>query len=93
MATPHVSATLALIASAFPKLQKNPNELVVRMLTTARFVSSNKTPPLSATDLSPGDLGGPPCTSGYCHLGGKPISIWDAFGPGIVDAQAALLRH
>lgn len=92
MATPHVSAAIALIASAYPQLRHKPNELVVRMQSTARWYTGNKTPPLSATDLSPADLTGVPCPTGYCHLGGKPIPNHEAYGVGIVDVGEALLR-
>ena len=93
MATPHVSATVALIASAQPQIRHNPNELVVRLLSSARHVTGNTTPPLSATDTSPGDLTGVACTTGFCHLGGPAINDWDAYGVGIVDAGAAVRRH
>jgi hypothetical protein len=38
---------------------------------------SNATPPLSATDTSP-----VACGTGFCHLGGPPISNRNAYGPG-----------
>jgi hypothetical protein len=31
-----------------------------------------------------------PCPTGYCHLGGPPISSKDAYGAGIVDAKRAV---
>ena len=43
----------------------------------------NFTPPLSATDTSPGDLTGVACPTGFCHLGGAPISNRNAFGAGL----------
>ena len=43
----------------------------------------NFTPPLSATDTSPADLTGDPCPTGYCHLGGAPISNRNAYGAGL----------
>ena len=43
----------------------------------------NFTPPLSATDTSPGDLTGVACPTGFCHLGGVPISNRNAFGAGL----------
>jgi hypothetical protein len=39
--------------------------------------------------MSAGDLGGiyaVPCVPGYCHLSGAPISDFEAFGAGLVDA-------
>ena len=50
-------------------------------------LSANKTPPLSATDNSVGDLegqGSPKCKKGYCHLGGQAIPAKEAFGAGLV---------
>ena len=41
---------------------------------------------MSASDRSKGDLGGPRCDSGYCHLGGPAVSNADAYGAGIVVA-------
>jgi subtilisin family serine protease len=82
MAAPHASAAVALIASAHPSLRHRPGALVARLRATARSVS-NSTPPLSATDTSPGDLTGLPCDTGFCHLGGPPISNRNAYGAGL----------
>lgn len=90
MATPHVSAAIALIASASPQLRHRPEALVNRLLNRARDVHGNTTPPASATDMSPGDLTGVACATGYCHLGGPAISDNEAYGAGIVDAAAAV---
>ena len=38
---------------------------------------------LVATDTSPGDLTGDPCPTGFCHLGGAPISNRNAYGAGL----------
>jgi subtilisin family serine protease len=83
MAAPHAAAAVALIASEHPSLRHRPGALVARLKDTARSVR-NLTPPLSATDTSPGDLTGLPCTTGYCHLGGAPISNRNAYGAGLV---------
>jgi subtilisin family serine protease len=90
MATPHASAVLALIASADPDLRGNVDGLVDVLKGSARVVRGNTTQPVSATDLSPGDQSGVDCTTGFCHLGGDPISDADAFGAGVVDAANAL---
>jgi len=89
MATPHVSAVAALIASAYPVARHRPGVIAAILNGTARGGVRNTTPPLSATDTSPGDLSGVPCTTGYCHLGGPAISSGEAYGSGIVDALAA----
>ncbi len=90
MATPHVSAVLALAVSAHPELRYRPRQLIDHLKATAQNISGNTTPPLSASDTSGGDLSGGTCPSGYCHLGGAPISDTEAFGAGLVDAEAAV---
>jgi subtilisin family serine protease len=85
MATPHVSAALALIASAHPGLRHRPQALVSRLLRQANPDVHNTTQVLSATDTSPGDLNGTPCPTGYCHLGGARVSDSDAYGAGLVN--------
>jgi subtilisin family serine protease len=97
MATPHVSAVLALIASANPKWRHRPRRLVDALLDGAQPVHGNRTAPLSATDTSPGDRTGVVCadlsggpTSGYCHLGGEPIDDDEAYGAGLADARRAV---
>jgi subtilisin family serine protease len=90
MATPHASAVLALIASAHPRLAHNPAALVWLLKSTASSISGNATTAISATDTSPGDLSGVACPTGYCHLGGPRISDSDAYGAGLVDAEAGV---
>ena len=87
MATPHVSAALALIASAYPALRHNPAKLVALLKSWAKAAGPNATPPLSAKDMSPGDLTGVACIGGYCHLGGRPISGRAAYGAGLIDVS------
>jgi hypothetical protein len=89
MATPHASAVLALIASKYPNLRHHPEALVLAMKLGALRIGGNTMPPLSATDLSAGDLAAAypnPCVAGYCHLRGAPISDLEAYGAGLVDA-------
>ena len=87
MATPHVSAAVALTASAHADLRHNPAGLIARIKAQAVDVV-NGTRALSATDKSRGDLGGPACTSGNCHLGGPVISSRDAYGAGLVNVAS-----
>jgi hypothetical protein len=82
MAAPHAAAAVALIASEHPSLRHRPGALVARLRAKARSVN-NATPPLSATDTSPGDLTGVACPTGFCHLGGAPISNRNAHGAGL----------
>jgi subtilisin family serine protease len=93
MATPHVSAVLALIASAQPELRHKPAALVEALKDGAREIEGNTTPGLSATDTSPGDRTGLPCSTGYCHLGGRPIQDREAYGAGLVDAFRPIRRR
>jgi hypothetical protein len=90
MATPHVSAVLALIASSNKWARHNVDAMVKILKQSAQDIHGNTMPPLSATDLSAGDRTGIDCLTGYCHLGGKPISDKDAYGAGLVDASAAV---
>ena len=92
MATPHVSAVLAMIASEEPKLRHNPRALVEKLKQGAKHISGNKTPPYSSTDTSPGDRVQSTCVSpyNYCHLGGAPISDREAYGAGLVNAKDSL---
>ncbi|MCC6381329.1 MAG: S8 family serine peptidase [Dehalococcoidia bacterium] len=91
MATPHVSAVMALIASRYPLLRHNSAAIIAKAKAAATHVTGNTTPPLSATDLSGGDLSGGSCPSGYCHLGGPPISDADAYGKGLINAFKAVI--
>ncbi|MBI2757226.1 MAG: S8 family serine peptidase [Chloroflexi bacterium] len=90
MATPHVSAVLALIASANKEARHNPAKLIRILKDSAQEIRGNTTQPLSATDLTAGDRTGIACPTGYCHLGGKAISDREAYGAGLVDAYAAI---
>jgi subtilisin family serine protease len=85
MATPHVSAALALMASAHPSLRKRPAALLSRLYATANTNVHNYTQVLSATDKSGGDLTGGRCRTGFCHLGGPAVSDSDAYGAGLVN--------
>jgi lantibiotic leader peptide-processing serine protease len=90
MATPHVSAVAGLIVSAHPDLRHRPGAVLRVLRSTARTGPDNQTRGLSPHDLSPGDLTGTPCPTGYCHLGGPRIGDGEAYGSGIVDAAAAV---
>jgi hypothetical protein len=85
MATPHVSAAVALTASAHPSLRHRPAALVARLKARANTNVHNLTQVLSASDTSPGELDPDPCTARYCHLGGPRISDADAYGAGLVN--------
>ena len=84
MATPHVSAAIALAASAHPGIRFNPSALIARVENQA-VNAVNHTRALSPSDTSPGDLTGVKCAQGYCHLGGPTISNSDAYGAGLLN--------
>jgi subtilisin family serine protease len=88
MAVPHVSATIALIASADPGLRHDVDALIAKMKAAA-VPGDNHTAAIDTSDHSGGDLTGGSCDTGFCHLGDDPISDADAYGAGIVRATAA----
>ena len=92
MATPHVSAAIALKASYNPTIRHNPTMLVAAVKGGATELVRNTTQPLSATDKTAGDLTGAICSTGYCHLGGKAIADREAYGAGLVNALGAILE-
>jgi len=83
MATPHVSAAIALTASAHSELRHNPSGLIDRVKSQA-VSATNQTPGLAANDHSPGDLSGGPCVA-FCHLGGSVIPSAEAYGAGLLN--------
>jgi hypothetical protein len=87
MAAPHVSAAIALAASAHADLRHDPDALVARVKAHA-VDAVNHTRALSASDKSPGDLSGVPCRTGYCHLEGGVISNNDAYGAGLLNVAS-----
>jgi hypothetical protein len=87
MAAPHVSAALALTASAHPGLRHKPASLVALLKARANKSVRNYTQPVSTTDTSPGDLTGAPCRTGTCHLGGGRIPDREAYGAGLVNVS------
>jgi subtilisin family serine protease len=90
MATPHASATLALLISAHPELRHKVGKLIEALKASAEPITGNTTPGVSATDTSPGDRGGPDCPGGYCHFGGPAIPDSEAYGAGLVNAANAV---
>jgi lantibiotic leader peptide-processing serine protease len=87
MATPHVAAALALLASAHPSARKHVGILVSLLKAEAVDPGRNFTQVLSATDHSPADLGGTPCPTGFCHLGGPAVPSSEAYGAGLINVS------
>ena len=85
MAAPHVTAALALLASAHPGARKHVGTLVSMLKAKAVDPGHNLTQVVSPTDTSPGDLNGVACPTGFCHLGGPAVSDRDAYGAGLVN--------
>lgn len=87
-AAPAVSGAAAIAISLHPEAWKDPPAIIKLLKNGAVHfvVGFNKTPGLSASDHSAGDLGGATCPGGWCHLGGSPISNSDAYGNGLVNA-------
>jgi len=90
MATPHVSAVAALIASTNPDARGDPNRVERSLKSSARHIRGNQTQVLDPNDKSKGDLTGVACATGYCHLGGSAVPDAEAYGAGLVDALAAV---
>lgn len=89
MAAPNAVGVAALTLAARPSLRKNPDALVAALTSTARRDMRNLMGPSDATNRAP-SFAGVPCGGGYCHVDtDNPISFSDAYGAGIVDADAA----
>jgi len=93
MSAPNATGVAALTLGQHPTL--NPDALLTRLQSTARTNMANGTGPNDPTDFGPSATSGP-CTSGYCHLdyyapgdAANPITFTDAYGAGMVNAQAA----
>jgi hypothetical protein len=85
MAAPHVTAALALLASAHPSARKHVDTLVSMLKAKAVDPGHNFTQVVSPSDKSHADLDGTACPTGFCHLGGPAVSDSDAYGAGLVN--------
>lgn len=90
MSAPHAVGVLAQIASARPDLRGVSKALIALLKASAEMPAHQKTEPLSESDTAGGDLYGDACTTGYCHLGGDPITKDDAYGAGLVNGYNAI---
>jgi subtilisin family serine protease len=90
MSSPNAAGVAALVLAARPNLRENPDALLARLQQTARTGMVNLTGPNDPANKTPG-FDGTPCATGYCHLQFRtPISAADAYGAGIVNAEAAV---
>lgn len=95
MSAPNTTGVAALALAGDPSLQENPAALLAKLKATARTDMANGTGPNDPTDFGPSATAGP-CTTGWCHLdyytpgdAANPITFHDAYGAGMVNAQAA----
>ncbi|HEX8581215.1 MAG TPA: S8 family serine peptidase [Acidimicrobiales bacterium] len=84
MAAPHVTASLAVIASETAGARGNVGRLVQLVQGRAIDAGPNFTEVLDPDDMSAADLTGVHCPTGYCHLGGEAVPDSEAYGAGLV---------
>jgi lantibiotic leader peptide-processing serine protease len=89
MAAPNAAGVAALVLSARPDLRRRPADLERRLADTATRSLVNYMGPNDASDTAPA-LSGAPCATGFCHIDqAHPIDFADAYGAGLVNANAA----
>jgi subtilisin family serine protease len=92
MSSPNAAGVAALMLSAHPELDGRPSALVGRLTATASRAPVNYMGPNDPANTAP-SLSGVPCATGFCHLDqSHAIGFADAYGAGLVDADAAVGR-
>jgi subtilisin family serine protease len=90
MASPNAVGVAALTLSARHNLVGRPDALLARLQSTANHGPVNYMGPNDPTNFA-ASLAGAPCTTGYCHIDqAHPVPFADAYGAGLVDADAAV---
>jgi subtilisin family serine protease len=90
MSAPNVSGVAVLTLAVNPRLRHNPDALLARLKQTANRGVTNYTGPNDAENTTAA-IDSTPCDTGFCHLDFEhPISFGEAYGAGIVDAEAAV---
>ena len=90
MSSPNAVGVAALTLSARQNLVGRPDALVARLKSTANQGPVNYMGPNDPTNFSL-SLAGAPCPTGYCHIDqAHPVPFADAYGAGLVDADAAV---
>jgi lantibiotic leader peptide-processing serine protease len=90
MSSPNAVGVAALTLSVRHNLVGHPDALLARLQSTANQSPVNFMGPNDAANFAP-SLAGVPCSTGYCHIDqAHPVPFADAYGAGLVDADAAV---
>ena len=90
MSSPNAVGVAALTLSARHNLIGRPDALVARLQSTANQTPVNYMGPNDPVNFA-ASLAGAPCPTGYCHIDqAHPVPFADAYGAGLVDADAAV---
>jgi subtilisin family serine protease len=90
MSSPNAVGVAALTLSVRHNLVGHPDALLARLQSTANQSPVNFMGPNDPANFAP-SLAGVPCSTGYCHIDqAHPVPFADAYGAGLVDADAAV---
>jgi subtilisin family serine protease len=90
MSSPNAVGVAALTLSARQNLLGHPDALLARLQSTANQSPVNYMGPNDPANFA-ASLAGVSCTTGYCHIDqAHPVPFADAYGAGLVDADAAV---
>ena len=90
MSSPNAVGVAALTLSARHNLIGRPDALVARLQSTTNQTPVNYMGPNDPVNFA-ASLAGAPCPTGYCHIDqAHPVPFADAYGAGLVDADAAV---
>jgi lantibiotic leader peptide-processing serine protease len=90
MSSPNAVGVAALTLSARANLVGRPDALLARLQSTANQSPVNYMGPNDPANFA-ASLAGVPCSTGYCHIDqAHPVPFADAYGAGLVDADAAV---
>jgi subtilisin family serine protease len=90
MSSPNAVGVAALTLSARRVLVGRPDALLARLQSTANQSPVNYMGPNDPANFA-ASLAGVPCPTGYCHIDqAHPVPFADAYGAGLVDADAAV---
>ena len=90
MSSPNAAGVAALTLSARRNLVGRPDALLARLQATANQSPVNYMGPNDPANFAD-SLSGAPCPTGFCHIDQvHPVPFADAYGAGLVDANAAV---